>query len=1409
MRTLVLSRFLRCPALWVLWSVLAVLAADSPVVVAADNRVIVFNGKSPVLELPSKLLAGSDGELTIEGWFRWDRFAGFGPAISYGIPWHMIGINNLDTTPTLQFFIYGEPRVSQTIQVPNILKLHEWYHLAAVAGTNGMYLYLNGVLVGQHRYTGGIRTLPKDGRMLLGKSLWNGAPDMTGQVDRLRFWRRELSGADVRRLMGTVSAAGENGLLAEYVFDSGTAQDTGPSGHHGSLSGGAVLAVSEVPARELVRIPSRLMGHVYDESGQSLAGAILKLHTGLEDPIETRSDPTGAYQFVWFAAAVPPELSAVSGDLGLWESNLNSEPGQVTKRDLILRRAVNLTGRVQTWDGDPLPDKLVQVLRADVSPEQSRVEAAVRTDDAGRYHFVNLREGDYRVRCLAQGRLVYHSSGTNDASSAATASIVRVDSKGAGEPIDFRIGGGQSGHWSTFDFMDGLPGDNVLCMAQDRDGYLWIGMEYSGAARFDGKEFISLTTADGLPDNKVNVIHHEPSGAIWFGTTRGLARYFEGAWQIWNETNGLPDNYVECILPGTADELWIGTRGGLVRWNSGRLTVWTSRDGLAGDRVETLARDRLGSLWIGTTSGASRMKGGQFETFTTGDGLAANHVRSIVEAEDGSIWFGTWSRGISVLNGTRFTSMTINEGLVDNEIRQIICAADGVLWIATKSGVTRYENGALAGFQSSDGLVAGEIWTAYQSTDGQLWFGSRGGGISRYDGDTLRFLNAQDGLASDSIQALVRQPGGPLWIGTSKGVTRFDGRQAQSFTTHNGLISDDVRALATSSNTVWLGTPNGIARWENGRWSRPDRFPALSGRPVRSIAASPEGFAWFAVYGGGVFQFDGAELRRTDIGSESGGGFTTALFRDPANNLWVGSRELTKVGADDGRHFTTLDGLNAAEIKGLSVDPAGHPWVGTRKGLLHWNGEKFVPPAAADYLANHSVHSIRLSPEKRIWCATAAGVSIYDGISSSLLDTRDGLSANDVRDIWCDDDGTVWFGTANGLNRYQPRRTPPVAAIRGVRSARTYSDLSQLPEFTTGSALAIDFTSIDFRTHPDKRRYRCAIDWVGEEKDVAKAETGAHTWQVFRSGSTFDWAPGKPGWYRFAVQAIDRDLNYSNPVVLLLHVVTPWYANPWITAPMLTAIGLLAIVAVFSTWRYWIKMRESQLARIRMQAQETFSHEVVNRQEEERKRIAAELHDSLGQSLLVMKSRALVALQKPDNPSDLVAQLTEISDTASQAIAETRQIAFNLRPHQLDSLGLHKGIVAMANQVCRAASLELKTDIDNVTGLVAPESQIHLFRIAQEALNNVVKHAGASAVHIELKATSEFLILRIEDNGRGMHTGAAARSAARKDQGHGTNNLTERARYLGGRLDITTGAGGGTAVTVTVPRHHEESPPES
>jgi signal transduction histidine kinase len=280
------------------------------------------------------------------------------------------------------------------------------------------------------------------------------------------------------------------------------------------------------------------------------------------------------------------------------------------------------------------------------------------------------------------------------------------------------------------------------------------------------------------------------------------------------------------------------------------------------------------------------------------------------------------------------------------------------------------------------------------------------------------------------------------------------------------------------------------------------------------------------------------------------------------------------------------------------------------------------------------------------------------------------------------------------------------------------------------------------------------------------------------------------------VQSIDRDLNYSAPAYLWLRVVTPWYANQWILLPVCALVAILGAGTIVSTWRYVVKHRESQLAQVRVQAQEAFSRDILDQQEEERKRIAAELHDSLGQTLLVLKNRALLGLRSLANPSRLESQLTEISDNASQAITETRQIAFNLRPHQLDSLGLDRGIQAMANKMCQAADLKLVADLDDVSGLLTPAQQTHIFRIVQESLNNVVKHAKATRVMVTLKRRENELHLRIEDNGVGISNG---RKDPRSLGGSGRANIAKRVDYLNGVLRTESDPDRGTTIDITIP----------
>ncbi len=171
-------------------------------------------------------------------------------------------------------------------------------------------------------------------------------------------------------------------------------------------------------------------------------------------------------------------------------------------------------------------------------------------------------------------------------------------------------------------------------------------------------------------------------------------------------------------------------------------------------------------------------------------------------------------------------------------------------------------------------------------------------------------------------------------------------------------------------------------------------------------------------------------------------------------------------------------------------------------------------------------------------------------------------------------------------------------------------------------------------------------------------------------------------------------------------------------------------------------------------------------------------------------------------------QLDEISRVASQAIEEVREVSYNLRPYQLDRLGLTLALRDLVNRVAASAAIPFHTEIDPVDRLLSSEGEINLFRIVQEGLNNIVKHSDAATARVTIRPAGGTLQLVIEDDGRGFDY-AALLADPKRPRGFGLSGLAERVRILNGRLRCDPSAGQGTRLTVEVPlpTSHEQKQP--
>ena len=221
-------------------------------------------------------------------------------------------------------------------------------------------------------------------------------------------------------------------------------------------------------------------------------------------------------------------------------------------------------------------------------------------------------------------------------------------------------------------------------------------------------------------------------------------------------------------------------------------------------------------------------------------------------------------------------------------------------------------------------------------------------------------------------------------------------------------------------------------------------------------------------------------------------------------------------------------------------------------------------------------------------------------------------------------------------------------------------------------------------------------------------------------------------------------------------------------------------------------LRQSQERELR--AHEEFSRHLLSAQERERQRLGGELHDSLGQNLSLIRSRMHLALEVPDLAPEVAEHLHAVAEIASDCVAEVRSLAQNLRPLQIEQLGLTESLNGLIDRVRDSTTTRIDSRIENVDDTLPAEEATHLYRICQEALSNVLRHSGARNASVTLVRDVGVVYLDMRDDGAGFDV-AVATSAG----GLGLNSIRERAQILGGSLEVRSAPGEGTHLRVRIP----------
>jgi signal transduction histidine kinase/ligand-binding sensor domain-containing protein len=947
------------------------------------------------------------------------------------------------------------------------------------------------------------------------------------------------------------------------------------------------------------------------------------------------------------------------------------------------------------------------------------------------------------------------------------------------------------------------------------------------------------TVDNGMPENEIRGITQTPDGYLWIATFNGLARFDGVHLTVFNrETPGLLSNQFGTMLQGKGGDLWLDSVDhGIVRYHDGVFRAYGTQQRVASD-INGLTGDDQGDIWALVGGRIIRWDEASDRFVDIEPESPNGHFRSL-------LWdsAGFWSRErdrVRCFTRGRFLEFTLPKEIRDDTLWGAALDQSGTLWLETVDGKrlritaddvshriapkstgevtvgTTYDKSLVMHvaprlqrtfqFVSSNQVVSVTPWHFYEDRQGNLWIGTQEAGLYRLQKQVIRSYTKEQGLIDRDAYATYQDRSGAMWIGAwHAGLSRLAAGKFTNYTMADGLPNELVTALFEDrEGRFWVGTHGGLSMFDHGRFRIPSGPVLPFDAVVQTICEDRQGTLWFGTRFG-VARYDHGVTQFLTEKEGLATGDTHAIIEGANGDLWIGGYGgLTRIHHGEFTRWTEKDGLPSANIWSLYQDNEGALWIGTYDGgLVRFKDGKLTGYSIKDGLFDDGAFRILEDAHGYFWISSSRGVyrvskrdlnAFASGDLKTVTSTAYG-KIDGMMDIECNGgvepsgtrtrDGKLWFPTRNGVAVIDPESVsqdsvPPLVMIESSLVDNVTKPVNAALRIPPGSPnVEISYTAPNFinatQTHFKYRLEGLDSDWV---------DAGG------RRIAYYSHLP--PGEYVFHVIAGNSDGVWNNQgKTLAITVLAPFYETRWFEMLVLLTLGVMVAVS----WKY----RVSQLERAQA-AQQAFSRQLIASQEAERKRIAAEMHDSLGQRLVVIKNLAYLLLRsKKASPADdaEVETIAEISDEASSAIAETREISYNLRPFQLDRLGLTKAIEAMIRTTGIASAIRFTSELDNIDDVFPEDLRINFYRIVQESLGNIMKHAQATEVNVRVKRRVDKVILTIEDNGRGFV--ADEQSPLPSRSGFGLTGMGERASLLGGELKVRSTPGKGTTVLFEIP----------
>ena len=967
----------------------------------------------------------------------------------------------------------------------------------------------------------------------------------------------------------------------------------------------------------------------------------------------------------------------------------------------------------------------------------------------------------------------------------------------------------------TWQVEQGLPQNKVTAVVQTRDGYLWVGT-YNGLARFDGVRFAVFddNNTPELHSSRITSLFEAADGTLWIGTESGdVSQYKDSHFAaVPVRANWGGGKIYAITADGTGDFWLLNEMGELARVRDGRVLsppagvitnmvalarsangqIWVDREGWVSvlkhgqlqlvefgattpatyPYIQGVAASRDGGFWVASNSGIRKWKDGQWTADLGAAPWGWNTIPNFLETSTGVLAGGTTSDGLWLVfpDSTNTPAVHIDRtnGLPSDWVISLWEDREKNLWCGTGAGLVVIRPNNLETISPPDKWKSCPVLCVLPAPDGALWVGTEGAGLYRLQNGGWTNFHSDQGIRNPFVWSLAADGAGKIWAGTWGG--GLFAQKDDAFDYAPGLENFllPTPALLFLRDELWIGTPAGALRYQNGKL---ERFSEIAGEPfgdVRAIARDKSGALWFGTAGGGLVRRQDGNFRRFKKADGLSSDFIECLHFAGDGALWIGTFGGGLDRFKDGKFSVTnrKQGLPNGVIGHIEADGRGFLWMSSYGGILRAS-EKDLNRCADGEIAE----------------VPFLTYGINEGMPT--LECSEGLQSAGGKTA----DGRLWFATAKGLVAVDPAGVklnplPPPVRIEEMRV-----DDKKFADGTAAGPLKIppgrhhiefEYTGLSI-VAPEKVRFKCRLNGF----DLEWANVGG------KRVATYNYIP--PGSYSFQVTACNNDGVWNESGASLAFEVLPYF---WQTTWFLVVSGLATVLA--ASGAVWFDTRRRMRRRL----------ERAERQrdiERERSRIAQDIHDDLGASLTRISMLSETVQSELDQPEQAAAGLNQIYKTAHELTRAMDEIVWAVNPRHDTLEGLTSYLEKFAQDLLAAAGIRCRLDMPLEFPSWRPTSNVrhNLFLAFKEALHNVVKHSAASETSIRLVTEASHFELVVEDNGRGFTPETTREhprdNSARLSTGNGLENMARRLAEIHGSCRIQSAPGQGTKVILIVP----------